>query len=275
MTTTKHPTKTLAGGVRIPVLGLGVWQTPSGEVTRRAVRHALDVGYRHIDTARIYENEEDVGRAIRESGVPREEIFVTTKLWNTDHGYDKAQKACDASLRRLGLDYVDLYLVHWPVAKLRKDTWRAMVKLREDGKCRAIGVSNYTARHLEELMAESDVLPAVNQIEIHPFLFPRDIVALCDDRGIAIEAYSPLTHGRRLRDRRIVELAERLGKTPAQILIRWGLDHGFVSLPKSEKPHRIEENAAVFDFTLPKDARQALDAMNEDLHTCWDPTDAP
>lgn len=268
-------TKTLSGGVEIPVVGLGVYQMTPGEPTRAAVRHALATGYRHVDTARIYENEEDVGAAIRESGVPRKEIFVTTKLWNADHGLDETLRACDASLRRLGLDQLDLYLVHWPVAKKRDETWRAMEKLLRDGKTRAIGVSNYTVRHLEELFRSSDVAPAVNQIELHPFLFPREIVALCERKGIVVEAYSPLTRGKRLDDPSIVRIASALGRTPPQVLVRWGLQHGFVSLPKSAHAKRIAENFDVFGFEIPAAQMKTLDTLDEGLHTCWDPTDAP
>jgi diketogulonate reductase-like aldo/keto reductase len=270
-----HPTVKLASGVDIPALGLGVYQLGPGEPTRAAVRHALEIGYRHVDTARIYGNEEDVGRALAESGVPRGEVFVTTKLWNSDHGYAKTLRACDASLERLGLEYLDLYLIHWPVARLRDDTWRAMVDLRARGKVRAIGVSNYTVRHLEELLAWSDDVPDVNQIELHPFLFPRDIVDLCATKGIAVEAYSPLTRGHRLADPAIAAIASALGRTPAQILIRWGLQHGFVSLPKSARAARIEENVKVFDFEIPPEQMARLDALDEGLHTCWDPSDAP
>ena len=271
-------TRTLRGGVRIPVIGFGVYQSPPGEPTRSAVRHALATGYRHLDTARIYDNEADVGAAIRESGVPREEIFVTTKLWNAEHGFDRAQRACEASLKRLRLDYVDLYLVHWPVAGRRNETWRAMLALRDDGKARAVGVSNFTARHLAELDGEGrgDAdRPAVNQIELHPFLRPREILDACDARGIVVEAYSPLTRGEKLRDPRIAAIAKAVDKTPAQVLIRWSLQHAWVPLPKSVKPARIEENAAVFDFELSDDQMHALDALDENLHTCWDPTDAP
>jgi methylglyoxal/glyoxal reductase len=270
-----HPTIPLRGGSRIPVLGLGVYQTEPGEVTHRAVLEALALGYRHIDTARIYDNEEDVGRALRASGVDRKDLFVTTKLWNSDHGYDKTLRACDASLARLGLAYLDLYLIHWPVAGLRKDTWRAMVKLRDDGKCRAIGVSNFMVNHLEELFEVSDVRPEVNQIELHPFLYPKDVVALCEAQKIVVEAYSPLTRGERLKDRRIAAIAEALGRTPAQILVRWCVQHGWVPLPKSKRRARIEENAQVFDFEIPPEHMATLDAMNEDLHTCWDPSRAP
>ena len=269
------PTKQLRGDVAIPVVGLGVYQMTPGMPTRTAVRAALTGGYRHVDTARIYENEEDVGAAIRESGVPRKDIFLTTKLWNADHGYDKALKACDASLKRLGVEQLDLYLVHWPVAKKRDDTWRAMEQLLKEKKTRAIGVSNYTVRHLEELLQGSDVVPAVNQIELHPFLFARDIASFCEKKGIVVEAYSPLTRGERLDDPTIVRIANALGKTPAQVLIRWGLQHGFVSLPKSAHAKRIAENFAVFDFEIPAAQMKTLDALDEGLHTCWDPTNAP
>jgi diketogulonate reductase-like aldo/keto reductase len=265
----------LNNGVRIPVLGLGVFQAASGEETRRAVRWALDAGYRHLDTAKIYGNEADVGAALRESGVPREEVFVTTKLWNADHGYDRTLRACGESLARLGLAHVDLYLVHWPVQGLRLDTWRAMETLLGEGKCRAIGVSNYQVRHLEELLARSRVTPAVNQVELSPFLYPPDLVRFCHDRGIALEAYSPLTRGVRLRHPAIVAVAAKVGRTPAQVLIRWALEHGFVVLPKSVTRARIEENARVFDFTLDADAMRTLDGLDEGLHTGWDPTDAP
>lgn len=265
----------LGGGVGIPVLGLGVFQAASGGETRRAVRWALEAGYRHVDTARIYGNEADVGAALRESGIPREEVFVTTKLWNSDHGYDRTIRACTESLSRLGLAHVDLYLVHWPVQGLRLDTWRAMETLLGEGKCRAIGVSNYMVRHLEELLGKCKVPPAVNQIELSPFLFPPALVELCNDRRIVIEAYSPLTKGLRLRHPAIVAAAKKVGRTPAQVLIRWALEHGFVVLPKSVTQARIAENARVFDFALGPEEMRVLDGLDEGLHTGWDPTDAP
>lgn len=269
-----HPTTGLRDGDPIPVLGLGVYQTPPGEVTQRAVLDALACGYRHIDTASAYDNEKDVGIALKKSELPRQDFFVTTKVWNTDHGYDKTQKACDASLKKLGLDYVDLYLVHWPVARLRKDTWRAMIALKKSGKARAIGVSNYMVKHLEELLS-ADVVPEVNQIELHPFLYPKALTDLCTRHGIVLEAYSPLTRGQRIDDPAIARVAKKLGRTNAQVLIRWGIQHGWVSLPKSTKKERIEENAKVFDFEIPSEAMRDLDGLNEDLHTAWDPTDAP
>ena len=262
----------LNNGVEMPILGFGVFQVRDLAQCEKAVSEALETGYRLLDTAASYMNETAVGNAIRKSAIPRDEIFVTTKLWNSDHGFDRAQRACEQSLTRLGLDYVDLYLVHWPVAKLRVETWRAMLALKASGKARAVGVSNFTRRHLEELEGEA---PAVNQIELHPFLYPKDIVAACAERGIVVEAYSPLTRGEKLRDPRIAAIAKAVSRTPAQVLLRWSLQHGFVPLPKSVTPKRIEENAAVFDFDLSTEQMKSLDALDEDLHTCWDPTDAP
>jgi diketogulonate reductase-like aldo/keto reductase len=265
----------LDNGVEMPVLGLGVWLIPSGEETRRAVRDALECGYRLIDTARAYGNERDVGRALLESGLPREEVFVTTKLWNSDHGYEAARRACRASLGDLGLDYIDLYLVHWPVPGLRRETWKAMAALQNEGICRAIGVSNYTIRHLEELREESSVPPAVNQVEFHPFLYQRELLDYCRRRGIAVEAYSPLARGVRLSEPALVSVGRKYGKTPAQVLIRWALQHGTVPIPKSSRPERIRENAAVFDFSLAPGDMETLDRLDEGLRVCWDPTAAP
>lgn len=264
-------TVTLNDGVTIPLLGLGVWQAPRGEAYR-AVRDAIAIGYRHIDTAKAYGNEADVGRAIRESGVPREKIFVTTKLWNADHGYDEAKRACETSLRALGFEYVDLYLIHWPEKK-RHDSWRALVELKAAGKCRSIGVSNFTVRHLDALAKASDVVPSVNQVEMHPFLYQRALIDRCEAAKIRVEAYSPLTRGKRLAHPAIVAAASRLGRTPAQILVRWAIEHGIVVIPKSVHKERIAENASVFDFAIPPDELAKLDALDEGLRTCWDPTD--
>jgi diketogulonate reductase-like aldo/keto reductase len=262
----------LRGGVEIPRLGLGVYQIRPGRTTQRAVLAALECGYRHIDTAGMYGNERDVGQTLRESGIPRRDVFVTTKLWNDDHGKARAERALQRSLDQLGLHYVDLYLIHWPVPRLRAETWKALCAAREKGLCRAIGVSNYTVRHLEELLASGDEAPAVNQVEFHPFLYQRALLEFCRGQGIALEAYSPLTRGRRLRDRRVLAIAERHGKSPAQVLIRWALEHGLVVIPKSARPDRIAENADVFDFSLSPDERAALDGLDEGLRTCWDPT---
>jgi diketogulonate reductase-like aldo/keto reductase len=268
-------TVVLRNGVRIPRVGLGVFRSPSGETTRQAVLWALEAGYRHIDTARIYGNEADVGTAIRQCGIPRDEIFITTKLWNTDHGYFGALRACEASLRRLGLDHVDLFLVHWPVEGQRRETWRAMEQLLGDGKTRAIGVSNYMDNHLEELIASADVLPAVNQIEVSPFLQQRDVRRRCRELGILVEAYSPLTKGHRLGHGEVAAVAVEVGRTPAQVLIRWAIENSLVPLPKSTRRERILENIDVFDFELSRSQLARLNALEEGFHTGWDPTDAP
>lgn len=265
----------LNSGARIPQVGLGVWQTPSGATTRQAVAAALKGGYRHVDTARIYGNEADVGAGVRESGVAREDVFVTTKLWNADQGYDLALRAFDASLKRLDLDYVDLYLLHWPVAGKRLDSWRALERIHEDGRARSIGVSNFLVPHLEELLGKAKQIPAVNQIELTPFLQRRETRALCARHGIVVEAYSPLTHGLRLDHPVVKDVARRVGRSVAQVLLRWGLQQGLVVLPKSTKPARIAENGALFDFTLEERAMSELDALEEGLVTGWDPAEQP
>ena len=265
----------LNNGVEMPIFGLGVWQVPAGAPTQRAVTTALEVGYRLIDTAKFYGNEADVGIAVRGSGLPRDEVFITTKLWNTDHGYETALKAFEASRKRLGFPTVDLYLIHWPVPGLRKETWKALERILKDGKARAIGVSNYMVPHLEELLASAEVVPAVNQIELSPFLYPRDVIEFCKKHAIAVEAYSPLTKGHRINDPRLKAVAQKYGKTVPQILIRWGLQHGFIEIPKSSRPEHIKENAQVFDFEIRAEDMRALEALSEGLHVAWDPTDEP
>ncbi len=255
----------------IPQVGLGVWQAPTGGIAQEAVRTALREGYRHIDTARIYRNEGDVGAAVRSCGLPRSELFVTTKLWNDDQGYDSTLRAYDASLQRLGLESVDLYLLHWPVPGRRLDSWRALEKLYDEKRVGAIGVSNFMVRHLDELLAVARHPPAVNQIELTPFLQRRDTVARCVAEGIVLEAYSPLTRGQRLDHPVVASIARDVGRTPAQVLLRWGVQHGYVVLPKSVTPARIRENLAVFDFALSPEAMTRLDALDEGLVTGWDP----
>jgi len=277
MELTIRSTIRLNNGVEIPRLGLGVYRLAPGEQTRNAIAWALEAGYRQVDTAAFYRNEEDVGRAIRESGIPREEVFVTTKLWNDDHGYDRALAALDASLERLGFDYVDLYLIHWPVPELRLESWRALERAYREGKARAIGVSNYMMRHLEELLSECEVVPAVNQIELTPWSWRsrQDVVELCRARGIALEAYSPLAKGRKLDDPVLVEVAAHLGRSPAQVLIRWALQHDLIVIPKSAHRDRIRENANVFDFEIPVELMARLESLDHGLVTGWDPTEAP
>lgn len=261
----------------IPILGLGTYQTPDGQPTIKAVAAALDLGYRHIDTAMIYGNESSVGQTIRKSAVPREQIFITTKVWNSDHGYDETINAFNESLNQLGLDYVDLYLIHWPVANLRDETWRAMEDLLAEGRVKAIGVSNYMVRHLQEILDWGKVTPAVNQIELHPYNFRlrQDVVEFCRAQNIQVEAYTPLTRGQRFNDPNLVEVAEQYSKTPAQILIRWAMQHEIVVIPKSVDPNRIRENANVFDFSITRQDMDFIDSFNEDLIVCWDPNDVP
>ncbi len=268
-------TFTLNNGVEIPILGLGVFRSPPGDETRQAVLDAFAVGYRHVDTAHIYGNERDVGEAIRRSGLPREEIFVTTKLWNSDHGYGPALRAFERSASELGVEYVDLYLIHWPVEGLRLDSWRALESLQRGGKCRAIGVSNYTISHLSELLARGEVVPAVNQVEFHPFLYQRQLLDFCRSKGIALEAYSPLAKAKKMKDPTLLALAAKYDKTPAQVLVRWGLQHGLVVIPKSIQKQRIEQNADVFDFAIAATDMEVLDGLDRGLRTAWDPTHAP
>jgi diketogulonate reductase-like aldo/keto reductase len=261
--------------VQMPILGLGVYQTPPGRATQDAVKSAFKLGYRHVDTARIYGNEADVGAAIRESGLRRKDLFITTKLWNSDQGYDSTLRACEASLKRLGLDSLDLYLIHFPVPEVRRDSWEAMEKLLEKGKCRAVGVSNFTISHLEELLSEHGVAPAVNQVEFHPFLYQKELLEYCQRKGIQVEAYSPLARGERFKHPKILLLAKKYSKSPAQLLIRWGLQHGLVVIPKSTREDRIRENSQVFDFDISDDDMRSLDSLNEGLRLNWDPTNVP
>lgn len=269
---TTHPSIDLNDGRAIPQLGLGVWQVPD-EQAATAVAEALAAGYRLVDTAAIYENEKGVGEGLRAAGVPREEIFVTTKLWNTDQGYDEALRACEASLGLLGLDYVDLYLIHWPVpAKDRYvDAWRALLELRRRGLARSVGVSNFHAPHLRRVIDATGVVPAINQVELHPYLQQRELRAFHAEHGIATESWSPLAQGEALGDPAIAAIAAKHGKTPAQVVIRWHLDRGLVVIPKSVTPARIRENAAVFDFALDAADHAAIDGLNADRRVGPDP----
>ncbi len=262
----------LNNGVEIPYLGLGTWQTKAGKETYESVQYALEIGYRHIDTAAIYMNEQDVGRAVNESGIPREEVFVTTKLWNDDQGYDKTLKAFDKSMKKLNFDYIDLYLVHWPVEGKRIESYKALEKLYSDGLCKSIGVSNFTIKHLEELISAVDIIPQVNQVEFHPFLYQKELLGYCNSKNIAIEAYSPLVRGKRSDHPLLKSIAEKYGKTWAQILIRWSLQHNLIVLPKSARYERIKQNADVFDFELSAEDMDALNNINDTLRTCWDPS---
>lgn len=260
-------------GGPMPRFGLGTFRSPAGRETRDAVGWALEAGYRLVDTAALYGNESDVGAAVRESGLPREDVFVTTKLHKDDHGYESALRGFDGSLERLGLDYVDLYLIHWPGPSRRRESWEALERILDEGRARAIGVSNYVVPHLEEVLEHGSVVPALNQIELHPFNYRSrlDVVELCRAHGIAVEGYSPLTKTQKLDDPAVAEIANAVGRTPAQVLIRWSLQHDFVTIPKSTSRDRIRENARVFDFALTPDQIARLDALDEDFLTSWDP----
>lgn len=266
---------TLNNGVAMPCFGLGVYNLGTGRAAESAMGYALQAGYRLIDTAKLYRNESEVGRAVRNSGLPREEVFVTTKLWNSDHGHDPALRAFDRSLKELGLEYVDLYLIHWPVSGARRETWKALEEIQASGRARAIGVSNYMVRHLEELLGHAEIVPAVDQVEMNPFLAQAELRAYCREQGIQLEAYSPLTKGHRLNDPGIATMARRHGRTPAQIMLRWCLQVGAIPIPKSSRPERILENGRVFDFTLGPEDMEALGKLDESLHTGWDPTREP
>ncbi len=266
------PTKTLSDGVEIPQLGFGGFQIPAAE-TQRAVEKAIETGYRHIDTAAAYGNEEAVGAAIRASGVPREELFITTKLWNDSHGRENAMRAIDGSLGRLGLDRVDLYLIHWPrpAQGLQTDTWAGMQRIREEGLSREIGVSNFRVEDLEMLVEAGGAQPVINQIEIHPYLQQSELRAWLDRNRILAEAWSPIAKGAVLNDATITSIADRTGKTPAQVVLRWHLLLGNVVIPKSVTPSRMAENLDVFDFDLSAEDLERIQGLDRGERTGPDP----
>ncbi|MEU5327129.1 aldo/keto reductase [Streptomyces parvus] len=271
-TTPTVPTLTLNNGVTIPQLGFGVFQVPDDETTA-AVSAALEAGYRSIDTAAVYGNEVGVGRALAASGIPREELFVTTKLWNADQGYEATLAAFDASLAKLGLDHVDLYLIHWPTPAhdLYPESWRALEKLAADGRIRAAGVSNFQPAHLSRLLETGTLVPAVNQIELHPGLQQSELRAFHAGHGIATEAWSPLAQGALLKEEALVSIAERHGKSPAQVVLRWHLQLGNIVIPKSVTPERIRQNIDVFDFELSAADLDAVAALDRGMRTGPDP----
>ena len=242
---------TLNNGVTMPWLGLGVYKTQEGTEVEHAVRAALELGYRSIDTAALYQNELGVGRAIRESGIARETLFVTTKVWNSNQGYELTLRAFEESLEKLSMDYVDLYLIHWPVKGKYKETWKALEKIYRDGRAKAIGVSNFHVHHLQDLMESSEVVPAVNQVEYHPYLQQVALLAFCNQQQIWLEAWSPLARGGEVLHHPVIaEIARNHGKSPAQVILRWDLQKGVVTIPKSIHTERIRENSEVFDFEL-------------------------
>ncbi|MGE7185779.1 aldo/keto reductase [Peribacillus sp. NPDC006672] len=263
MITNIGETITLHNGVQMPQLGFGVFKVKNGNETVESVKKAIEVGYCAIDTAAIYENEEGVGQAIRECGVPREKLFITSKVWNTEQGYEATLKAFDDSLNRLGLEYLDLYLIHWPGKDKYLETWKALEKLYKNGKVRSIGVSNFHVHHLENLLANSEVKPVVNQIELHPLLTQVEIREYCAKHEIKVESWSPLGRGNLLEEPTINHIAKKHGKSSAQVLIRWHLQNNLVVIPKSITPSRIEENAQVFDFSLSLNEMNQIDALNK------------
>jgi 2,5-diketo-D-gluconate reductase A len=258
------PSLRLNDGRTMPQLGLGVWQTPRDQ-TAQAVAAALDAGYRLIDTAAIYGNEAAVGAGLRASGVPRESVFVTTKLWNDDQGHDETLRAFDRSLARLGLDHVDLYLVHWPAPALGSyiDSWRALIRLREEGRARSIGVSNFMPEHLRRVIAETGVAPAVNQVELHPCFQQTELRACHASQGTVTQSWSPLGQGRLLKHPEIARIAARHGKTPAQAIVRWHIESGLSVIPKSVRPERIAENAEALDFRLDEEDMAAIARLDD------------
>lgn len=258
-----QPLITFNDGKSIPQVGLGVWQTPN-DTAVTAVKAAFDAGYRHIDTAAAYHNEQGVGEGMRASGIDRKDIFLTTKLWNDDQGFDSTLRAFDKSLKELATDYVDLYLIHWPSPHRGKyrDTWKAFARLKEEGRARSIGVSNFGAEHLDAIIGDTGVTPVINQIELHPDFQQKDLRATHEKLGIHTESWSPLGQGHLLTHPVIGDLAKKLGKTPAQVIVRWHIQSGLVVIPKSVTPSRIVENFQVFDFELDAASMQALDGLD-------------
>lgn len=261
----------LHNGVKMPWLGLGVYKVENGDEVIHSIHKAIEVGYRSIDTAAFYQNEEGVGQAIKDAGIPREELFITTKVWNDKHGYENTLQAFEDSRQKLGLDYLDLYLIHWPVKEKFVDTWRALEKLYKDGYVRAIGVCNFKNHHLEDIMSNCDVKPMVNQIEFHPRLTQSEVLSFCKANQIQVEAWAPLMRGRIIDNPTIVSIAEKYGKKPSQVVLRWDLEQEVVTIPKSVHENRIRENADIFDFQLEESDIQEINSLNKNERTGQDP----
>jgi diketogulonate reductase-like aldo/keto reductase len=257
------------------MLGLGTWRAEGNECTQ-AILWAFETGYRHVDTAAYYGNEEAVGKAIKDSGIDREEIFVTTKVWNDDHGFDNTIKACNNSLKKLNLDYIDLYLIHWPVSGRRIETWKALEKLLNDGKARTIGVSNFMTSHLEELLPNVEILPAINQIEFNPYQYQKGLHQYCLRKYIQLEAFAPIVRAQKFDDPKLLELCKKYDKTPAQILLRWAIQHDIIVIPKSVHKERIIENSLIFDFEISDEDMTKLNGFHEDYSILmWNPKKDP
>lgn len=256
--------------IQIPQLGLGTYLSKPEDVVR-AVKYAIKIGYRSIDTAALYQNEEGVGKAIRESEVTREKLFITSKVWNSDQGYDATLRAFDESLQKLGLEYLDLYLIHWPVEGKYVDTWRAMEQLYHNGKIRAIGVSNFLIHHLENLIAATDVVPAINQYEFHPYLQQRSLLEFCRNNDIQVEAWAPIMRGRAGTEPVLIDLGKKYGKSPEQIILRWDIQQNIITIPKSVHENRIRENAEIFDFELSDEDMSKINALDKNMRLGPDP----
>ncbi|TKD71397.1 aldo/keto reductase [Pseudalkalibacillus hwajinpoensis] len=264
-------TTTLHNGVEMPTLGLGVWKMENNDEVKTAVNAAIDAGYKAIDTAAAYKNEEGVGAAIKENSTPREDLFITSKVWNDDQGYESTLKAFEDTVTKLGVETLDLYLIHWPVEGKYKETWKAMEKLYKDGRIRAIGVSNFHPHHLEDLIKDAEIKPMVNQVEFHPLLNQQELRDYCKKHSIQMEAWSPLAQGKLLDHDVVKHIGEQHGKSTAQVIIRWDLEHEVVTIPKSSNPERIKQNFDVFDFELTKDDIRAIDELNQNERMGPDP----
>lgn len=266
-------TVALHNGVHMPWFGLGVYKVTDQSEIVEVVSAALKNGYRHIDTASFYQNEEGVGKGIRDSGISREDIFVTSKVWNDEQGYEETLEAFDNSLKRLGMDYLDLYLIHWPVARKFKETWKALEKLYKEGRVRAIGVSNFHVHHLQDLMKDAEIKPMVNQIEYHPHLTQEEVHAFCKKEGIQLEAWSPLKRGILLDEPVLIEIGQKYSKTPAQIILRWDLQTEVITIPKSSNVERLKENADIFDFELTSEEMKQISSLNKNDRVGKNPND--
>ncbi|MEQ9423734.1 MAG: aldo/keto reductase [Cyclobacteriaceae bacterium] len=262
---------TLNNSVQMPIFGLGVWQSKSGDETENAVRWAIETGYRHIDTAAFYQNETSVGKAIRDSGVSRDDLFVTTKLWNADQGYKTAHQAFERSLSKLGTGYIDLYLIHWPKGELSNQTWKAFEEIYATGKVKAIGVSNFMVSQLTDFLPSCDVTPAVNQVEFHPHLQQPELQEYCKKNKIQLEAWSPIMQGQVTDVEELKQIGNSHNKSPAQIALKWEIQKGIVTIPKSVKQHRIQENADIFDFELSDEEMTAIDNLDQNRRIGPDP----
>lgn len=265
----------LSNGTTIPQIGLGTWQIKDADQCLTTVESALKYGYRHFDTAQIYDNEQYVGKALKDSGINRHELFITTKIWTLNFLSSRVIPSFDKSLDKLQTDYVDLLLLHFPVPKLRNSAWKKMEEIQGSGKAKAIGVSNYTIKHLEKLLKDCKIRPAVNQVELHVFLQQPDLLKYCKEQNIVVEAYSPLAHGYGLDNPVLAKLAKKHSKSPAQIMLRWCIEVGTVPLPKSSTPLRIEENINIFNFKLDESDMQEIRSLDANHRTCWDPTRIP